>query len=439
MIPETDFLISLGQALSAAALYGDRHPAFRSAADGAFRSLLALLEAFPAPRYSFLESEVIFANRRLRELREWHWSQTLADAGAQRIEVAQGIDREEFDRLLASLVELLDPTSSPAEGSARIDLPHARVGTLAVGERERLRKLEDEAEEPAAGPELEEETQAIDHLLDQAENRGLISLAVARAVVQSLSIVLQYGRPLLELLIPVRRNDEYTTVHSLNVSVLSMSLAEAVGVPREDVKDIGEAALLHDVGKAYTPAEVLQKPGKLTPEEWEIIKRHPEDGARIILRSGGQTEFAAVVAYEHHLTWQGGGYPKLRYPRRPHPVSQLVQICDVFDALRTERPFRGPWPVEKIFRYLSELSGTDLNPEVLAGFQDMLVKQGVQPGEDAEEAAPIANAQAAPSANADDEALPESEATGDPTGEPAGGPSSEPGGGSDEPSQAPSS
>ncbi len=439
MIPETDFLISLGQALSAAALYGDRHPAFRSAADGAFRSLLALLEAFPAPRYSFLESEVIFANRRLRELREWHWSRTLADAGAQRIEVARGIDREEFDRLLASLVELLDPTSSPAEGSARIDLPHARVGTLAVGERERLRKLEDEAEEPAAGPELEEETQAIDHLLDQAENRGLISLAVARAVVQSLSIVLQYGRPLLELLIPVRRNDEYTTVHSLNVSVLSMSLAEAVGVPREDVKDIGEAALLHDVGKAYTPAEVLQKPGKLTPEEWEIIKRHPEDGARIILRSGGQTEFAAVVAYEHHLTWQGGGYPKLRYPRRPHPVSQLVQICDVFDALRTERPFRGPWPVEKIFRYLSELSGTDLNPEVLAGFQDMLVKQGVQPGEDAEEAAPIANAQAAPSANADDEALPESEATGDPTGEPAGGPSSEPGGGSDEPSQAPSS
>ena len=229
MIPETDFLISLGQALSAAALYGDRHPAFQSAADRTFRSLLALLEAFQAPRYSFLESEVIFANRRLRELREWHWSRTLADAGAQRIEVARGIDREEFDRLLASLVEWLDPTSSVAEGSARIDLPHVRVGTLAVGERERLRELEDETEEPAEGPELEEETQAIDHLLDQAEDRGLISLAVARAVVQSLSIALQYGRPLLELLIPVRRNDEYTTVHSLNVSVAtSLLLFEAM-------------------------------------------------------------------------------------------------------------------------------------------------------------------------------------------------------------------
>jgi HD-GYP domain-containing protein (c-di-GMP phosphodiesterase class II) len=150
-------------------------------------------------------------------------------------------------------------------------------------------------------------------------------------------------------------------------------------------------------------------------------------------------EFAAVVAYEHHLTWQGGGYPKLRYPRRPHPVSQLVQICDVFDALRTERPFRGPWPVEKILRYLGELSGTDLNPEVLAGFRDMLVKQGVQAGEDAEEAAPSTDAlatpsedaQAAPSANADNEALSESEAAGEPTGDPAGG--------GDEPSHAPSS
>ncbi|MCZ6825523.1 MAG: hypothetical protein O7E50_07545, partial [Gemmatimonadetes bacterium] len=206
MIPEIDFLISLGQALSAAALYGDRHPAFRSAADEAFRSLLVLLEAFPAPRYSFLEGEVIFANRRLRELGEWHWARTLADAGAQRIEVARGVDREEFDRLLASLVEMLDPTSTAAEGSARIDLPHVRVGTLAVGERKRLTELEDGAEEPAEGPELEEETQAIDHLLDQAENRGLISLAVARAVVQSLSIALQYGRPRLELLVPVRQN-----------------------------------------------------------------------------------------------------------------------------------------------------------------------------------------------------------------------------------------
>jgi response regulator RpfG family c-di-GMP phosphodiesterase len=142
----------------------------------------------------------------------------------------------------------------------------------------------------------------------------------------------------------------------------------AAGVPRDDIRDIGEAALLHDVGKALTPIDILQKPGKLTPDEWEIIKKHPEEGAKIILRSSEGTDFAAVVAYEHHLTWQGGGYPQLRYPRRPHPVSQLVQICDIFDALRTERPFRGPWPVSRILGYFDELSGSDpeesLEPEL---------------------------------------------------------------------------
>jgi putative nucleotidyltransferase with HDIG domain len=222
---------------------------------------------------------------------------------------------------------------------------------------------------------MDEETQAVDHLFGQAENRGLVSLAVARAVVQSLSVVLQYGRPLMELLVPVRHHDEYTTVHSLNVSVLSMSLAESLGTSPDDVRDIGEAALLHDLGKAHTPIEVLQKPGKLSPDEWEIIKRHPEEGARIILRSGGSMEFAAVVAYEHHLTWQGGGYPNLRFPRRPHPVSQMVQICDIFDALRTERPFRGPWPIERIIGYFGEISGTDLNPDVLNAFNSLLSHQ----------------------------------------------------------------
>jgi putative nucleotidyltransferase with HDIG domain len=237
----------------------------------------------------------------------------------------------------------------------------------------------DETEEIAAGSEVDEEAQAVDHLFAQAEARGLISLAVARAVIQSLSLVIQYGKPLMELLIPVRNHDEYTTVHSLNVSVLAMSLAEAAGVPRDDIRDIGEAALLHDVGKALTPLDVLQKPGKLALEDWEIIKKHTEDGAKIILRSGQGTDFAAVVAYEHHLTWQGGGYPQLRYPRRPHPISQLVQISDIFDALRTERPFRGPWPVSRILGYFDELSGTDLNPDVIAVFRKMLESQGVKP------------------------------------------------------------
>ncbi len=383
MSAEADFLISLGQVLSAAGLYGDRHPAFRSAVDGALSSLLALLQTDANPRYSFLDEEIIFANRRLRELRDWQWARELVECGAERMEFTQGVDGQEFDRFLSSLLRSLDRTAGHEETTPRLELPHIRVGAIAVEEVERLRRI-DETEELLARPEMDEEAQAVDHLFAHAEARGLISLAVARAVIQSLSAVIRYGKPLMELLIPVRNHDEYTTVHSLNVSVLSMSLAEAAGVPRDDIRDIGEAALLHDVGKALTPIDILQKPGKLTPDEWEIIKKHPKEGATIILRSGEGTDFAAVVAYEHHLTWQGGGYPRLRYPRRPHPVSQLVQICDIFDALRTERPFRGPWSVSRILGYFDELSGTDLNPDVLAVFRAMMDGQSLEPVPDEE-------------------------------------------------------
>ncbi len=411
MSVEADFLISLGQVLSAAGLYGDRHPAFRSAADGALKSLLALLQADANPRYSFLDEEIIFANRRLRELRDWQWARTLAECGAERMEFTRGVDGQELDRFLSSLLSSLDRTEPHEEAALRLELPHIRVGAIAVEEVERLRRI-DETEEILARPEVDEEAQAVDHLFSQAEARGLISLAVARAVIQSLSVVIQYGRPLMELLIPVRNHDEYTTVHSLNVSVLSMSLAEAAGVPRDDIRDIGKAALLHDVGKALTPIDVLQKPGKLSPEEWEIIKKHPEDGAKIILRSGDGTDFAAVVAYEHHLTWQGAGYPQLHYPRRPHPVSQLVQICDIFDALRTERPFRGPWSVSRILGYFDELSGTDLNPDVLAVFRAMMEGQGNKPVPAGESSEPELEGAGAP-VGADDRPAGRSDEDGD--------------------------
>ena len=411
MSVEADFLISLGQVLSAAGLYGDRHPAFRLAADGALSSLLALLEADANPRYSFLDEEIIFANRRLRELRDWQWARTLAECGAERMEFTRGVDGQELDRFLSSLLSSLDRTEPHEEAALRLELPHIRVGAIAVEEVERLRRI-DETEEILARPEVDEEAQAVDHLFAQAEARGLISLAVARAVIQSLSVVIQYGRPLMELLIPVRNHDEYTTVHSLNVSVLSMSLAEAAGVPRDDIRDIGKAALLHDVGKALTPIDVLQKPGKLSPEEWEIIKKHPEDGAKIILRSGDGTDFDAVVAYEHHLTWQGGGYPQLHYPRRPHPVSQLVQICDIFDALRTERPFRGPWSVSRILGYFDELSGTDLNPDILAVFRAMMEGQSNKPVPAGESSEPKLEGARAP-VGADDRPAGRSDEDGD--------------------------
>ena len=105
------------------------------------------------------------------------------------------------------------------------------------------------------------------------------------------------------------------------------------------------AGLLHDIGKVRIPLEILTKPGRLTDEEMALImNEHPVDGARIIMHSHDELDLAAVVAYEHHIMLDGGGYPRLRYPRAATLASRLVHVCDVFDALSTNRPYREAWP-----------------------------------------------------------------------------------------------
>ena len=135
---------------------------------------------------------------------------------------------------------------------------------------------------------------------------------------------------------------------------------------------LGEAAILHDVGKARVPADIVGKPGELSPEEWRVLQKHPAEGARMLLISGSDMELAAIVAYEHHIKYDGSGYPGVRYQRKLHRVTQLFQVCDVYHALRTRRPFRDPWPLAEIVPHLQMESGKTLYPAAVEAFTGML-------------------------------------------------------------------
>jgi len=155
-------------------------------------------------------------------------------------------------------------------------------------------------------------------------------------------------------------------------------LAEFLGLGARDVRAFGTAGLLHDLGKVRIPLEVLNKAGKLEPQERAVMNAHPVEGARIIITSEPDLDMAAVVAYEHHIMLNGGGYPGFSYQRDCHKASKLVHVCDVYDALRTIRPYRDAWPSEKVLAYIEERSGSEFDGSTAHAFAQMIRSRETQ-------------------------------------------------------------
>lgn len=189
--------------------------------------------------------------------------------------------------------------------------------------------------------------------------------------------------------------DEYTFVHTVNVAMLSAALAESCGLSPERVHQLTLAALLHDVGKRVIPLEILSKKGQLDQREREIMNSHPVEGARLLLGQSGVPDVACIVAYQHHMHIDGTGYPKLSAGLKPNLSAQIVQQADVFDALRTHRPYRAAMPVEKASAFLREGSGKRYDESLVEVFVQRVVKrtrpenEQAQQGE-ADQAKPVA-------------------------------------------------
>jgi response regulator RpfG family c-di-GMP phosphodiesterase len=140
-------------------------------------------------------------------------------------------------------------------------------------------------------------------------------------------------------------------------------LAEASGMPEDETATLMHAAPMHDIGKIATPDAVLLKPGRLTPEEWEIMKQHPTVGLQILEGSNRPIlKAAAVIAHQHHEKYDGSGYPQGLRGEDIHPYARIVAVADVFDALSHERCYKKAWPIEQVTDYLREVAGQHLDP-----------------------------------------------------------------------------
>ena len=372
MSEAVEFLQALVRALAVVALYPPTHATRQRALDTTYQRLLDLFAVNERPIFSFLGNEVVLGTRPLRELRDWDWSSRLAGIGMQRLEFDSSIpiSLEELDALLDDIVSRLSLRPTDSSGARQERETGIRFGAVGIGDENE--QEEQELATDTVPVSLKDEADAVGWLHDVLRDGGELPLMEAEAVVRSLMLTIHGDEQMMLPLLRLREFDEYTTTHSLNVSVLSMGLAEWLGLGPRDVRAVGVAGLLHDLGKVKIPKEILNKAGRFNDREREVMQSHPMEGARMILTSDQDLNLAAAVAYEHHIMIDGGGYPSLRYQRDCHFASKLVHVCDVYDALRTRRPYRDSWPAKKVMAYIAERSGTEFDGVMARAFTGMM-------------------------------------------------------------------
>jgi putative nucleotidyltransferase with HDIG domain len=368
------FLTALTQALSTMGLYGDDHPATLRALDNIIERLRDLQGPSPKLHFTFLAGEVLFNSEPVPELENWEWSGRLVKAGVERIEFTDTAQPEQFARFLAYLtVRLGIRSGSTSDDIWQMGESSIRFGQIALAEGF-SRRLESPLAIATLSYTLREERETVDWLHQEIRGGSKLPMVEAEAVVRSLSIAMHGEQAMVLPLLQLKEFDQYTTTHSMNVSVLAMACAEFLQLGPATVRALGVAGLLHDLGKVCIPRDILIKPGALTDAEREVIQQHPLTGARMLLLHSEPMELAAVVAYEHHIRLDGGGYPKLHDARGAQYASRIVHICDVYDALRTNRPYRSAWESERALGYIEERAGVEFDPGIAGSFISMMRK-----------------------------------------------------------------
>ncbi|MFC0333247.1 HD domain-containing phosphohydrolase [Paenibacillus sepulcri] len=166
-----------------------------------------------------------------------------------------------------------------------------------------------------------------------------------------------------------------TGYHVKRVSEYSYVLALACGLSVEEAEQLKIVSPMHDIGKVAIPDAILQKPGKLTAEEYELMKQHTDIGYQLLKASGRQLlKTAAIIAYEHHEKWDGSGYPRGIRGEAIHLYGRITAIADVFDALGSKRVYKRAWELGRILELIREESGRHFDPQLVRIFMEQLPK-----------------------------------------------------------------
>ena len=351
-------------ALRGAQLYAPEHPLVKRNIGALGETFTVALAANPTVTIGIVEDDLVVGDIPIPRAADTmgELMRRLQQAGIERIVIENGVDTDEITELVQTVARA-ERGSAPATPR----LKHIRVGKLQVEQ-----KVEAAGDMATFQRLYQDATGIAERIWDSATTEGKPDADAARGIVDSLAQAVAQNRTALLALTALKNYDNYTFTHMVNVSILTLGQARGLGIEGTALRQLGLAALMHDIGKVKTPPEILNKPEQLTDREFEILKRHTVDGAEILRTTPEVPPLAPIVAFEHHLRADGTGYPRGVARTQLNVATMLCGISDVYDAMRSQRVYQEAFPSDRILAVLQRNDGKQFDQNLVRRFVQLV-------------------------------------------------------------------
>jgi HD-GYP domain-containing protein (c-di-GMP phosphodiesterase class II) len=365
----------LSVVLRNAALYPAAHPFLIAAAEKLISRIKELLVDRKEVAFYLVMGELFFethsipVDQTISVLIE-----QLAGKDVGGIKFKPGIIQEEiiqFAAMIAQESSFFTADGSLNEALARENISHIELHRVLLVDKKAGGAAKEGKKKAAAV--FMEAVNAVKELVRAVHIDKSINARKMNTVVQTMVDNILENRDAFMGLTSIKMYDEYTFAHSVNVSILAISLGTFLAFEKSQVAALGAAGMLHDIGKTGVPVEIINKPDKLTEKEWEKVKRHPVEGALILSDVPGVSKLAMVAAFEHHQHGDARGYPDIDGQHQQHLFSQIVSMADAYDAITAARVYQHvPTTPDQGIRILLKRRGEAFNPVLVKTFVNMM-------------------------------------------------------------------
>jgi putative nucleotidyltransferase with HDIG domain len=362
-----ELLRRFASGVRAAQLYAADHPLLGRNVEGLLAALRSLHQHNPSVAIGIVGNQLVVGDAPMPKASSGmaELIKRLRDHDIERIAFDRGVTAGEVNAFVHAVASL------GAKGGAEqpLHFPHIHVGRISADER----RNDGIGGDMAAIRQLySNAVSAAQTVWESTTAEGMPDVPAALQTVEGLAEAVTQNRTALVALTAMRNYDNYTFTHMVNVSILTMGQGRALGIDGRLLREFGLSALMHDIGKVRTPKEILNKPDKLTDEEFGIMRRHTVDGAEILRRTPEMPILAPVVAFEHHLRLDGTGYPFGVKRQSLNLGTMLCSISDIYDAMRSQRSYQQAFPTDRILAVLKRNDGTQFDQHLVRRFVQLL-------------------------------------------------------------------